>query len=327
MGTTGGARQSVWVKALTGSLAVLFVGGIVSQAAADAPEELPTAEPSAPSTAPATPTEPVPATPTEPVPAAESALAVLAGLPVKGRAPKTDYSREQFGRAWLDVDRNGCDTRNDMLGAQLTDIVYTNHVPCKVETGTLADPYTGSTLWFQRGQATSSQVQIDHIVALSDAWQKGAQQLDGGRRAALANDPLNLQATYGPTNAAKGASDAASWLPPNKSHRCLYVARQVGVKHKYGLWVTSAEHDAISRVLATCEGQRVPAAAFAAVVPAPPSPPPSPAPLSSGVPEAETGVSFENCAAVRAAGADPIRIGDPGFSTKFDGDGDGVGCE
>jgi hypothetical protein len=281
----------------------------------------------------------------------DAALAVLATLPVKGRAPKTGYDREQFGRAWLDVDRNGCDTRNDMLGKYLRGISYVNSVPCKVATGTLQDPYTGRTISFVRGQTTSTRVQIDHVVALSDAWQKGAQKLGMADRVALANDPLNLQPTDGPTNARKGDGDAATWLPPNTSYRCAYVARQVGVKAKYGLWVTRAEHDAMARILASCPGQNTGAHAGTpiAAVPEPmaeparaaePSRTAAPshtaAPRKTATPKTTTqpaparkpaAVYYQNCTAVRDAGADPIRAGEPGYSRKLDRDGDGVGCE
>jgi hypothetical protein len=182
-----------------------------------------------------------------------NAIAVLESIPVKGRAPKTGYSRDEFGPAWSDTDHNGCDTRNDILARDLTNETFkpgTNN--CVVATGTLADKYTGTTINFVRGQDTSSAVQIDHIVPLSDAWQKGAQQLSADQRKELANDPLNLMAADGATNSAKGDKDAATWLPPNKTFRCEYVTQQVGVKAKYNLWVTQAEHDAIAGILATC---------------------------------------------------------------------------
>lgn len=185
---------------------------------------------------------------------AGKALAALAGLPVKGRAPKTGYSRAQFGAAWADVDHNGCDTRNDVLKSQLTGVAFVGTSHCKVARGTLADPYTGTSIAFVRGQGTSEKVQIDHVVALSDAWQTGAQQLSAHQRLALANDPRNLQATDGPTNQQKSDGDAATWLPPNKAFRCTYVARQISVKAAYRLWVTQAEHDAMARVLASCKG-------------------------------------------------------------------------
>ncbi|WP_370281152.1 HNH endonuclease family protein [Pseudarthrobacter sp. NamE2] len=172
---------------------------------------------------------------------------------MKGRAPKTGYTRDEFGPAWADTDHNGCDTRNDILARDLANETFkpgTNN--CVVAEGTLADKYTGTTINFVRGQDTSSDVQIDHIVPLSDAWQKGAQQLTADRRKEFANDPLNLMAADGPTNSAKGDKDAATWLPPNRAFRCEYVARQTAVKAKYQLWVTRAERDAIAGILTGC---------------------------------------------------------------------------
>ena len=189
---------------------------------------------------------------------ATKALDLLATLPIKGRAPKTGYDRTQFGQAWADVDRNGCDTRNDTLKRDLTQVTFTNSVNCKIQTGTLADPYTAKTIRFVRGSSTSAAVQIDHVVALSDAWQKGAQQLTTEQRTAFANDPLNLQSTDGPANSQKGDGDAATWLPPNKTFRCDYVARQISVKATYNLWVTQAEHDALAKVLGDCSDQPAP---------------------------------------------------------------------
>jgi hypothetical protein len=186
-----------------------------------------------------------------------TALAALATLPVKGRAPMTGYARAVFGPAWEDVDHNGCDTRNDMLRRDLVAPVPSGG--CTVLTGTLHDPYTGKMIPFVRGPGTSTKVQIDHVVALGDAWQKGAQQLSPSARLALANDPLELLAVDGPTNQRKGDGDAATWLPPNKAFRCQYVARQVAVKVRYHLWVTAAERAAIAGVLAGCPDQPVPA--------------------------------------------------------------------
>ncbi|MEZ2390108.1 DUF1524 domain-containing protein [bacterium RCC_150] len=180
----------------------------------------------------------------------------LASLPVKGRAPKDNYDREEFGQAWLDVDRNGCDTRNDILRRDLKSIEFTVGSTCKIASGELREPYVGETIRFSRGAESSAAVQIDHVVALGDAWQKGAQQLTAKQRQGLANDPLNLIAVDGPANVKKSASDAASWLPANKAFRCHYVARQISVKSAYRLWVTQAEKDAMNRVLDACPGQQ-----------------------------------------------------------------------
>ncbi len=192
------------------------------------------------------------------IPSTSDARAVLDTLAVKGRAPKTGYARTLFGDAWTDdVDvaggHNGCDTRNDILSRDLTALTFKPGTrDCVVLTGTLADPYTGATIEFTRGQGTSTAVQIDHVVALSDAWQKGAQQLSDRDRANLANDPRNLLAVDGPTNQQKGDADAATWLPSNKSYRCTYVGKQIEVKAAYNLWVTQAEKDAMNRVLDAC---------------------------------------------------------------------------
>ena len=195
-----------------------------------------------------------------------SARAALATLPVKGRAAKTGYDRDRFGPAWADTDRNGCDTRNDILKRDLAGETFKPRThDCVVLTGTLSDPYTGKKITFSRGQGTSEAVQIDHVIALSDAWQKGAQQLSPDARKSLGNDPLNLMAVDGPTNQGKGDGDAATWLPPVRSYRCTYVARQVAVKAKYRLWVTQAEHDAIAGVLAGCPGQPLPSDSTLAV--------------------------------------------------------------
>ncbi len=186
-----------------------------------------------------------------------SARAMLAGLPTKGRAPKTGYDREKFGPAWADTDRNGCDTRNDVLARDLTGETFRSGThDCVVLTGRLTDPYTGRSIAFRKAQASA--IQIDHVVALSDAWQTGAGPWPEGRRQAFANDPLNLLAVDGPSNQAKGDGDAATWLPPAKGYRCRYVARQVAVKAKYRLWVTPAERDAIARVLAGCPREAAP---------------------------------------------------------------------
>lgn len=186
---------------------------------------------------------------------------ILETIPVKGRAPKTGYKRSQFGNGWADQTVNGsnCDMRNVILARDLSNEVLAAPDDCTVLSGTLEyDPYTGRTIQFVRGPNTSSVIQIEHIVALSDAWQKGAQQLTAERRKQLANDPLELIAVDGPTNNDKGDADAASWLPPNKDYRCKYIARQIAVKKKYELWVTSAERDAMRRVLASCPTQAIP---------------------------------------------------------------------
>lgn len=180
---------------------------------------------------------------------------LLETLPVKGRAPKTGYSRQQFSDGWAKV--GACDMRNHILARDMQNVKLRSNEDCTVLSGTLQDPYTGKTINFTRG-ANSSAVQIDHAVAISNAWQTGAQLLTSSERLQLYNDPLELLAVDGPANNQKGDGDAATWLPPNKAYRCRYVARQIAVKAKYRLWVTTAERDAMRRVLATCPTQQLP---------------------------------------------------------------------
>lgn len=183
------------------------------------------------------------------------AATALGTLEIKGRAAKTGYSRAQFGDGWL---RQGtCDMRNIILNRDLQQPVVDD--ACKVQSGVLDDPYTGQKVTFMRGASSSALVQIDHVVALSDAWQKGAQQLTREQRIQMANDPLELLAVDGAANQKKSDGDAATWLPDNKAFRCDYIARQIAVKQKYSLWVTTAERDAMARVLQACPGQPLPA--------------------------------------------------------------------
>lgn len=185
----------------------------------------------------------------------ENALAALEKLQVKGRAPKTGYERGKFSNGWSEI--GGCSVRELILLRDLKDTKL-DEDGCRVLSGTLnPDPYSNEVISFVRGINTSQAVQIDHVVAVSDAWQKGAQQLTPDLRYQFYNDPLNLLAVDGQTNNNKGDGDAATWLPPNKDYRCRYVARQIAVKQKYSLWVTQAEKNIIQNVLLSCLAQQV----------------------------------------------------------------------
>lgn len=185
-----------------------------------------------------------------------TAAEAVTTLQVAGRAPMTGYDRDLFAYREVDHDLNGCDVRNDVLRRDLTDITLRPGTDgCVVETGTLHDPYTGTVIEFERGPGTSSEVQIDHVVALGNAWAMGAQGWDEDTRHRFGNDPLNLLAVQGRANQQKGAGDAATWLPPNRAYRCEFVARQVSVKVEYALRVTAAEKDAMERVLSDCPNE------------------------------------------------------------------------
>ena len=179
---------------------------------------------------------------------ARLAADVLEELEVKGRAPKTGYAREQFYDGWPTVE--GCSLRQRIIKREFGETAVLDG--CDVVAGEYDEPYTGKHRIFSNRGEIGQGVQIDHVVALSDAWQKGAQYMDYEVRNAIATDPLNLLAVDGTANNQKSDGDAATWLPSNKRFRCQYVARQISVKYKYRLWVTEAEKEAMNRVLENC---------------------------------------------------------------------------
>ncbi|MFP3394957.1 excalibur calcium-binding domain-containing protein [Brevibacterium sp. SIMBA_078] len=351
------------------ALAVVLSLGLLSGCAEDAQ---PTVDTAASSTADPTPTREAPEPSSGPAASATSddtdgageedegragsaatgtASAMLDELTVKGRAPKTGYDGDLF--KWRsDTDHNGCDTRNDVLRRDLTTITLKAGTQgCIVLAGTLDDPYAGETSDFDR---SANSVDIDHVVARSNAWQTGAFKFDEETLKEFGNDPLNLLAVSSSLNRQKGDGDAATWLPPNKSFRCEYVARQIAVKHKYELWVVPAEKAAMERVLAKCDDQ--PAFADDVDWPGPgegdnvttkeetrPAGQKSSSSSSSGSTGSGSSSSgttsgssssssgsstfFENCTAAREAGAAPVRSGDPGYGSHLDRDGDGIACE
>lgn len=164
-----------------------------------------------------------------------------------------NYDREKFGERWADTDANGCDTRNDVLARDLARPVFKEGTNgCVVLSGTLAEPYTGTTMEFRKGKDTSADIQIDHVVALADAWKSGAWQWSATEREDFANDFDNLLAVAGTANQEKLAASADMWLPPNRAFQCSYVERQIHVKSTWGLSVTEAERHAMIRVLVNC---------------------------------------------------------------------------
>lgn len=351
-------KQWPWIAGsaalLVAVVAVFAVAGAQSEdstkAAATSSTSALTAPPTTTATSESAAKAPAPLASVNTAVAANAALAKLNTLAVKGRAPKTGYDRAVFGETWTDdvnveSGHNGCDTRNDILRRDLVDTTMKpGSNGCSVDAGTLNDPYTKTSIAFVRGEGTSEKAQIDHVVALSNAWQTGAQQLTPEKRADFANDPRNLQATDGPTNQQKGDGDAATWLPPNKSYRCSYVGQQVDVKAAYGLWVTQPEKEAITRVLTDCgavapvtttttttepvqtRAPAVPRTSTPVYIPPPTveyTPPPPPPPVV----DAPASVYYPNCAAVKSAGAAPIYQGEPGYRPGLDGDGDGIACD
>lgn len=175
---------------------------------------------------------------------------VLASLEVAPAMPRTGYERDAFGPAWEDVDGNGCDTRDDILARDLTEVVIDSGDDCTVDSGTLADPYTGTDIAFTRGDG--NQVDIDHVIALGAAWGMGAEDWDEATREAFANDPLNLVAVDAGENRAKGDARISEWMPSNTGVQCRYAAAYVEVAAKYDLVITPPDADQLEKLAARC---------------------------------------------------------------------------
>ncbi|GAA1696880.1 hypothetical protein GCM10009745_48750 [Kribbella yunnanensis] len=187
--------------------------------------------------------------------------AIAAALPqvrVLGERPEVaGYRRDQFGKAWSDDHaglggHNGCDTRNDVLAAQLQKPTYRGKSRCVVIAGTLvSDPYTGRRLEFRKAKA--AEIQIDHVYPLSRAWDMGAASWPKQRRVDFANDEaMNLIAVDGPANASKGDSGPGEWFPINRDYRCTYALRYLQVAHKWSLPITTADRNSIKSISHLC---------------------------------------------------------------------------
>lgn len=282
-------------------------------------------------------TKPAPEPSTEAAPQIEagSALAVLETLPVK-EPIVGGYDRDSFGPSWEDVDNNGCDTRNDILQRDLENITLDGS--CKVQTGTYADPYTATTINFDRSSGNGGGIDIDHIVALSAGYKTGGAEWSAAKRLQFANDPLNLISSEAGANRFKKDKDASQWLPSssgNPAFDCQYVARQISVKQKYEAWVTAPEKDAMKAVLATCPEEPLPTDDTVVNVdagPAQEAPAPAPEPAVEA-PAPDSGVggadpNYGSCKKAKAAGAGPYVKGvDVEYDFYRDGDGDGTVCE
>ncbi|USR78819.1 HNH endonuclease family protein [Arcanobacterium pinnipediorum] len=178
---------------------------------------------------------------------------LIEAISTRSTTPIPEYNRTEFGPAWSDVDHNGCDTRNDVLARDLDDVEFKPGTHnCIVMRGDFIEPYTGLHTSFQRGQHTSTLIQIDHVVALADAWRSGAWSWPAHKREQFANDPLNLLAVDCDQNQDKGSANAAQWLPENRSFHCSYVTQQLRVKAKWGLSMTQRERLTIERILSRC---------------------------------------------------------------------------
>ena len=219
-------------------------------------------------------------------------LYVLHRLEVANPKP-SGYDRDEFGQRWADVDRNGCDQRNDVLRR---DMVNLHTKPgtngCVLAKGTLSlerDSYAAKRVKYKRG---GSKVEIDHVVSLADAWRSGAYDWDADQREELASDFMNLEALDVASNEDKNDENAAGWLPADDDNQCALVVRQVSIKQRYELSVTPAERQAMDSVLHSpvCDGDSIKlqkAKEFKVPTPKPigePKPKPTPKPTPKSEP-------------------------------------------
>lgn len=307
--------------------------------------ETATSSPAVPAKSPESVTPKKTVTPTKapttdtPIVTAGTALAALQALPIKPLDHTNDYKRTKFGTAWADVDKNGCDTRNDILARDLTSIAKSGN--CTVQTGTFADPYTGLTINFDKSKGGGGGVDIDHVVALSNAWSTGAASWDDATRLKYANDPMVLLSSDSGENRGKGDKDAANYLPPNVGFQCEYVARQITVRKSYNMWVTSAEKQAMEKVLSTCPQEPLltgnPKASkgqgSSTVASSPVAVPAVPAPVTKAAPVAEQPAAngqdpkFASCKAAKEAGFGPYDKSQVEYGWYRDANNNGTVCE
>ncbi|HEY0225014.1 MAG TPA: HNH endonuclease family protein, partial [Mycobacterium sp.] len=196
------------------------------------------------------------------VPTVAPGTDVLGGITVlPQRIHRYDYHRSAYGDAWDDDNdapggRNGCDTRDDILNRDLVDKTFVSikRCPGAVATGTLHDPYTNTTIVFQRGAKVGEAVQIDHIVPLAYAWDMGAYGWTVPERMRFANDPANLLAVQGQANQDKGDSPPALWMPPNAAFDCQYAMQFIAVLRGYELAVDAPSVPVLQLATQTCPG-------------------------------------------------------------------------
>ena len=286
----------------------------------------------APSTSTSTVATPPPSSvaPTTVAPSSPSTRDRLAVLSVDDRpSPRGSYRREEWPH-WDDVDRNGCDARQDALAAwSVVPITVNRSGTCKVVVGSWVSPYD------QMASNNPGDFDVDHLVPLENAFRSGGWAWSTERRRAFANDPGELVVASASSNRSKGSDPPDQWRPAFRDSWCAYAEGWVKVKSTWDLTVTTAERDALGQMLDTCgiAGAVWPLGGIALAPPNVGSPSGSAStqvPIVPEVPVAPTpggDVYYANCAAARAAGVAPIRVGQPGYRSALDGDKDGMACE
>jgi hypothetical protein len=243
-------------------------------------------------------------------------MMLLLSLPIAEES-RVDYDVTVFDYPGP-VDGLGCDTRDLVLIRESITRAQVDPFGCAVVAGDWYSLYDGVST-DQPGE-----LQIDHVVALKEAWDSGASAWPAAQLSAYANDLVDertLRAVTTSSNQSKGSSDPAEWLPPDSAARCEYLADWVSVKVRWGLSVDQREFDALAVEAPSCDSFDL--------VPIEPPPVVPVVPFVS-IPNATSppaDVYYANCDEARAAGAAPISKGQPGYRPGLDGDKDGTACD
>ena len=249
------------------------------------------------------------------------ALDVLAAVVVEKEHP-AGYDRALFGYP-ADLDGDQCDTRSEVLQRDSITSAQVDPYGCTVVAGDWLSAYDGLAF------TSPGDLEIDHVVALKEAWDSGAWAWTAETRTAYANDlsdTRTLRAVSVSTNRSKGDRDPSNWLPPDPTDVCTYITDWVAIKTRWGLSMDSSEFGRINNLLGDqCLGSVVAPSspAIVSIAPVPTAPPTSPPPVA----QPPAGVYYANCTAARAAGAAPLHVGEPGYRSALDRDKDGIACE
>ncbi len=187
----------------------------------------------------------VPAGATPPnIPSASTALTRLNSLTVSAESHASTYDRDLFPH-WITIS-GACNTREQVLKRDGTSVVVNSS--CAATSGSWYSPYDGAT-W-----TNASDVDIDHMVPLAEAWASGAWSWTTTQRQTYANDlgGPELWAVTDNVNQAKGDKDPAEWQPSLSSFRCTYARAWIQVKYYYNLSVDSTEKSSLNAMLGTC---------------------------------------------------------------------------
>jgi hypothetical protein len=249
--------------------------------------------------------------------ASNDLLAVLATLTIEPEHSRSGYERDLFPH-WDDDDRDGCDTRCEILSAQ------------RRSDGAWHSEWDGYST------DDTTELHVDHVVALAEAWDSGADQWSPTRRDDFANYLPNLVAVSAASNTRKSDKDAAGWFPARPEANCLWASTVVRVKQRWTLAIDQAEANALANLLRTCADYVAPTTTTTQAGPllpaAPPPPPPPPSDCTPGYSPCIPPGGDVDCAG--GSGNGPRYVNGPvavdqtyGDPYDLDRDRDGVGCE